>query len=139
MKKSILVTLGVVIVVAVLVFVVGHKTTTKENTPTPQNANTTNTTASDAPAATSDVASTDVTIENFAFNASSVSVKVGQKVTWTNKDSSAHNVIFDDKTITSSGTLNKGDTFSATFSKAGTYTYICSFHSGMTGTVVVTE
>lgn len=80
-------------------------------------------------------ASTAVSIANFAFDPASVTVKVGDTVTWTNNDSTTH-------TITGDGDLNSGDvapgsTYSKTFDKAGTYSYHCSIHKTMTGTVVV--
>ncbi len=64
--------------------------------------------------------------------------KVGQTVTWVNKDSSAHTVtsltgVFD------SGNLNAGDSYSYTFTKAGIYQYLCSYHSWMKGTIMVTS
>lgn len=80
-------------------------------------------------------APTAVSIANFAFDPASVTVKVGDTVTWTNNDSTTH-------TITGDGGLNSGDvapgsTYSKTFDKAGTYSYHCSIHKTMTGTVVV--
>jgi hypothetical protein len=35
-------------------------------------------------------------------------------------------------------TLSQGQTWSYTFSKAGTYSYICSIHPNMTGSITVT-
>jgi len=77
-----------------------------------------------------------VDISGFAFNPGSITIKVGQTVTWTNNDSASHNVIADDGSFTSK-TLATGDSFSFTFDKAGSYTYKCGFHARMTGTVVV--
>ena len=62
--------------------------------------------------------------------------KVGECVTWTNNDSATHTVAAGDGTF-KSGDLAKGGTFSFTFTKAGTYTYICSIHPQMKGTVIV--
>ena len=81
-----------------------------------------------------------VTIDNFAFSPANITVKKGTTVTWTNKDSATHTV-----TSTSgpasfdSGNLPNGKTYSFTFNTAGTYQYHCTIHSGMTGTVTVTE
>jgi amicyanin len=85
------------------------------------------------------VAATSVDIKEFAFGPQSITVKVGATVTWTNDDQDPH-------TVTSqagngplkSQTLNNGDTFKYTFTKAGTYDYLCTIHPFMTGTVVVT-
>jgi plastocyanin len=71
-----------------------------------------------------------------AFSPASVTVKVGETVTWTNKDSTTHTVTAD-KGEFSSDPLSKGTTFTATFTTAGTYTYHCSIHPTMTGTVIV--
>jgi amicyanin len=77
-----------------------------------------------------------VSITNFAFDPAAVTVKVGATVTWTNNDIVAHTVTFTD--VANSPVLNRGDHFSRTFTKAGTYAYICSIHPFMHGTVVVT-
>jgi plastocyanin len=78
-----------------------------------------------------------VTLQNFAFSPTSVTVKVGDTVTWTNKDSTGHTVTADDGTTFTSPTMATGATFSFTFTKAGTYAYHCSIHPSMTGTIVV--
>ena len=77
-----------------------------------------------------------VTIQNFAFAPASVTIKVGETVTWTNQDSPNHTVVADNGEF-ASGSLATGATFSFTFSKAGTYPYHCSIHPSMKGTVVV--
>jgi amicyanin len=77
-----------------------------------------------------------VNIANFAFSPATLTIKVGTKVTWTNNDVVAHTVTFTD--VANSPVLNRGDTFSRTFTTAGTYSYICSIHPFMHGTVVVT-
>ena len=77
-----------------------------------------------------------MTIQNFAFNPASVTASVGSTVTWTNQDTTAHTVTADDGSFDSKNITN-GQTFSQTFSKAGTFTYHCSIHSQMKATVVV--
>ncbi len=76
-----------------------------------------------------------VSIANFAFSPQSLTVKVGTKVTWTNKDSVTH-------TVTANGgafgqTVLSSSTFSFTFTKAGTYSYHCAIHRNMTATIIV--
>jgi plastocyanin len=76
-----------------------------------------------------------VTIRGFAFSPKTVTVGVGDTVTWRNEDDTAH-------TATDSGKFNTGDigpgaAKSVTFNAAGTYGYICAIHPTMTGTVVV--
>ncbi|MDV3278211.1 MAG: plastocyanin/azurin family copper-binding protein [Nitrososphaerales archaeon] len=64
--------------------------------------------------------------------------KVGQTVTWVNRDSGPHTVtsstgVFD------SGSIASGASFSFTFTQAGTYQYYCTYHLWMKGTIVVTN
>ena len=77
------------------------------------------------------------TIKNFAFDPDPVRVKAGGTITWTNEDSAAHNVIFDDKSVKGIANLDQGESGKVTFDKAGSYPYVCSYHSGMDGTVEV--
>jgi plastocyanin len=79
-----------------------------------------------------------VTIDNFAFGPAVMTVAVGTKVTWTNRDDEPHTVVSaDDPRAFKSGALDTGDGFSFTFDKPGTYRYFCSIHPHMTGTVEV--
>jgi plastocyanin len=77
------------------------------------------------------------TIKNFAFDPDPVTVKAGGTITWTNEDSAAHNVVFDDKSVKSIKNLDQGQSGKVTFDKAGTYSYVCTYHSGMKGSVTV--
>lgn len=79
-----------------------------------------------------------VTIQNFAFQPANLQVKVGTTVTWTNQDTAPHTVTFRDSSMTGSALLQKGQSFSYTFTKAGTFSYYCQVHPGMTAQVVVT-
>lgn len=85
------------------------------------------------------VAANAVSIYNMAFTPSSLTVKAGTKVTWTNNDGYAHTVTANDGATFSSGNVAGGATFSFTPATAGTYTYHCNIHSGMTATLVVTQ
>lgn len=77
-----------------------------------------------------------VSIANFAFSPATVTVKVGDTVTWTNNDSVPHTVTADDGTF-ASDTLAQGQTFSFKFAKAGSVSYHCSIHPQMTAQVTV--
>lgn len=81
-----------------------------------------------------------VTIKDFKFTPSTLNVKVGTTVTFVQEDSVPHNATGtgSDDVIKSSSALSKGQTYTVTFTKAGTYPYMCSIHPYMTGTVVVT-
>ena len=87
-----------------------------------------------SPAATT--GNTEVTMAGRAFTPATIEISAGDEVTWVNNDDSSHTVSslggpFD------SGTLDEGMSFSFTFDTAGSYDYVCAFHSEMQGTVVV--
>ena len=77
-----------------------------------------------------------VDITNFAFGPSTLTVAVGDTVTWTNSDAAPHTVTAENGAF-DSGNLDSGATFRFTFTEPGTYTYRCDYHSEMTATVVV--
>ena len=70
----------------------------------------------------------------FRFSPSSLTVNTGDTVTWTNNGAEPHDVTGDGL---ASGTLNSGQGYSHTFATAGTYSYICSIHPFMKGSVTV--
>ena len=78
-----------------------------------------------------------VSLSNFAFSPATITITSGSTVTWTNLDSAPHTVTADDTSQFSSGTLAQGGTFVHTFDTPGTYTYHCSIHTSMKGTVIV--
>ena len=85
-----------------------------------------------------EAANQSVSIINFAYSPASVSVSVGDTVTWTNNDAGVpHTVTSDTPGVFDSGNMATGATFSKTFTAAGTFTYHCNIHPSMTGTVVV--
>lgn len=79
-----------------------------------------------------------VEIEDFAYAPETLTVKVGTTVTWTNKDNVGHTAT-SDTGVFDSGMLQKGESFSFTFTQAGTYPYFCAPHPYMVATIVVTE
>lgn len=80
--------------------------------------------------------SNEVYIENMAFTPSTITVSQNTAVTWTNKDGVAHTVTSTTGLFDSGSIANKG-TYSYTFSTAGTFSYKCSIHPTMVGTVIV--
>lgn len=87
----------------------------------------------------SPAATTAVAMKMYAFSPSSLTVPVGTTVVWTNEDTAPHTVTVSSGPETfSSPNLQKGDTFSYTFTKPGTYSYFCAVHPDMTATVTVT-
>ena len=77
-----------------------------------------------------------VVISGFKFGSPSVTVNVGDSVTWRNNDTTAHTATADDGGF-DTGTIAAGDTAEVTFDTAGTYAYHCKIHAQMTATVVV--
>ncbi len=78
-----------------------------------------------------------VDIKDFAYNPDPVTVKIGQSVTWTNRDAEPHTATARDREVLQSGALKQGESFTQAFDTAGTYEYFCEFHPNMKGTVVV--
>jgi amicyanin len=87
------------------------------------------------------VAGNAVAIKNFAFAPAALTVKVGTTVTWTNQDTDAHTVTSQQGSggPLASAALGTGQTYSYTFTKPGTYAYLCTIHPFMTATVTVTS
>ena len=67
-----------------------------------------------------------VGVKVFSFAPDPLRVEAGTKVTWTNRDSTRHNVVGEGFR----GDLAEGGSYSHRFEKAGTYAYLCSLHSG---------
>lgn len=77
-----------------------------------------------------------VQISNFNFSPATLTVKIGDTVTWTNQDSMGHSATADDKSF-DTGVFGQGKSGTVTLSKAGTYPYHCSVHPSMHGTIIV--
>jgi plastocyanin len=77
-----------------------------------------------------------VMAKDFMFAPTSLTVKAGSTVTWTNKDDEPHTVV-SDSGLFRSGALDTNERFSFRFDKPGTYHYACSIHPRMTGTILV--
>lgn len=84
-------------------------------------------------------ASQQVAIQDFAFQPATLTILAGTTVTWTNRDGPAHTTTSDGIGAMSwdSSALTQGQSYSVTFTHPGTFTYHCSFHPLMMGTVVV--
>lgn len=77
-----------------------------------------------------------IDIQGYAFSPSSITINVGDTIVWTNYDSASHTVTSNDGTF-DSGSITNGNTFSFTFTSAGTFDYYCAPHPSMTGSVTV--
>ena len=84
---------------------------------------------------TARAAETKVSIDNFTFSPAAITVKVGDTVTWTNRDDIPHVIVSAGKFR--SKALDTDNSFSFTFTAAGDYPYFCSLHPHMTGTIKV--
>jgi amicyanin len=78
-----------------------------------------------------------VNLKNFAFVPGELKIHIGDSVTWTNQDSVMHTVTSDSGSELSSKSLSNGQSYTHTFTTAGTYNYHCSPHPYMTGTIIV--
>ena len=114
-------------------------TTTGTTTPTTGTSTTTGTTPTEPVPMTIDLE------WSTTANGYTTEIQAGDSVRWTTVGS--HTVTSTDSiesnTMTyyplDSGSLGTGDSYMYTFDEAGTYTYRCSPHASMTGTVVVHE
>jgi plastocyanin len=77
-----------------------------------------------------------VTVKNFEFGPRTLKVVRGDRVRWTNRDSANHTVTFS-RGPKQLGNLDPGEHRQARFTHVGRYTYVCQYHPGMRGTVVV--
>lgn len=81
-------------------------------------------------------ADTGVDIAGFAFSPQSVTVNVGDTVTWSNADARSHTATADGGTF-DTGTIGRNGSKSVTFDTAGTFPYHCRIHPSMTATILV--
>jgi plastocyanin len=82
------------------------------------------------------VATTEVTMaKSYKFEPKRIEVAAGQTVTWTNDDNFTHTVQVDGQ---EDHKVDRGQSASVKFEKAGTYHYICTLHPhDMEGEVIV--
>ena len=80
-----------------------------------------------------------IEIKDFAFNPQTITVKSGEKITWINRDEEPHTVVSVQKQFKKSTALDTDQQFTITAGAPGTYTYFCSVHPKMTGTIVVVK
>jgi plastocyanin len=80
--------------------------------------------------------STSVTMGDLFFSPASVSIAVGDTVTWNNTGQAPHNATADDGSF-KTPTIENGESASHTFTQAGTFSYVCTIHPNMKGTIRV--
>lgn len=121
MKKGWLISIGIVVIVLVLMgyFLFGlriYPSTPKSDSISQENI---------------------VFIQGFQFNPPVINIKVGQSVSWVNRDSVLHSVYWDSQGMTNSPSFSNGDSYKYTFKVSGNYSYHCGIHTSMKGVVVV--
>jgi plastocyanin len=89
-----------------------------------------------AMAATAGAATITVQIKSTGFSPSNIALDHGDQVTWKNTDKVDHQVVADDGSF-ASPILHAGRSFTATFSRAGTFRYHDSFAARHTGKISV--
>jgi plastocyanin len=77
-----------------------------------------------------------VHIRNFKYVPDTVTIHPGGAVRFVEDDDTPHTVTASDRSY-DSGNLDKGQSWTHTFTKEGTYKYFCAYHTYMTGTVTV--
>ena len=98
--------------------------------------------ASSTPAAVPSTGKTvDITYQNVAIQPANLTVKVGDKIKWINKDSVIHNVFSESGPLhLASPNFNPGGTYEVTASAPGVVHYVCTLHpTAMIGTITITK
>lgn len=110
----------------------GAGTTTTSTEPSPEPSG-------NAPAPSGEaVRSAKVEIVEFAYDPDPVTIQVGGKVTWINRDSAPHTVTAEAGSF-DIGTIEQGKLGSESFKELGTYSYFCRIHPDMYGSIEVVE
>jgi plastocyanin len=77
-----------------------------------------------------------VTVDNFTFAPAALTISVGTTVTWENHDDIPHSLVEKNKLFRSQA-LDTDESYSFTFTQAGTYDYFCGLHPHMVGKIIV--
>lgn len=144
MKKGTSIIIMVVVIAVVLggVYVLTRGTEEDANSANSTSTAPTTQTETQSEAGQPSIEASQIEIKDLAFQPRSVTIKKGTTVTWTNRDTVEHDVAPDDgdsEAFKGSELLAKDESYSFTFNTPGIYTYHCSPHPHMTGTVTVTE
>jgi len=141
-KKYIAITVVVLLVIGLgIYFSTSQNSNNTASTPTSNSAknvvsNPTVPTPNLNPAPAANLIIHNVSITGFAFVPATITVKKGETIVWTNKDATVHTVTGGDL---QSSPLGQNQTYSFAYDKIGTYSYHCSIHPSMKGTVIVTN
>jgi amicyanin len=141
MNKRAAIIVVTVLILGAIVGVLFMKNPAKAPSESGSTTNSSNTNNQSTASDNKPVATDQVEIKDFAFSPATITVKKGTKVTWTNKDSTRHNISPDTETadFKASELLAQGTSYSVTFNTVGTFGYHCTPHPYMKATVIVTE
>ena len=114
--------------------IAAHRSGTYEDYPVPGNYSSNFNGYVDSVSRTHDVEIT----SSMDFSPEEITISVGDSVTWTNNDSMSHTATSVDDYF-DSGNIASGNSWSFTFTQAGTFDYVCAYHSSMTGTITVID
>jgi plastocyanin len=78
-----------------------------------------------------------IEVRDFSFRPDQIVIKTGDMITWVNVGAEIHTATSDNGTEIGSLEISPGTTFSHVFDMPGTYTYHCSTHQFMKGTIIV--
>jgi plastocyanin len=79
-----------------------------------------------------------ITIKNFAFGPSQITVNTGDTIEWINEDFAPHTATANDSSFNTKR-LKGGEAGRIVASSPGTITYTCKYHANMKGTIVVLD
>ena len=130
------ITLSLVTVTTMILVACGGGGTTAQSTPTSAPATaTTAPTATSQPSPTSSSPSTVAKVQivekngMYSFEPSTLTIKKGTQVIWTNASDAPHTVTSDTGAFNTASSLSQNQTFMMTFTTAGTYAYHCNIHT----------
>ncbi len=86
---------------------------------------------------TSQYSSNTITIQNTAFNPTTLNIKPGTTVTWINKDNETQDIV--SSGIFDSGNLTTNQSYNYTFNQSGSFPFHSTVDSNLTGTIVVSS
>jgi len=89
------------------------------------------------PAATAGAAGYTVVMKNVQFSPSPLKVRVGDTITWANRDIIAHKIVADSGGFATTPILQPGDNYKTKITKAGTLPYHDSLNPSVKGTLIV--
>ncbi|MEX2183052.1 MAG: cupredoxin domain-containing protein [Chloroflexota bacterium] len=93
--------------------------------------------APDAPVTPEGPATVSVDAIDFTYGPESITIEVGDRVTWTNRGDAPHTATSEEDSF-DSGILMSGEAFTHRFDTPGVFSYLCTLHPEMRGSVVVT-